>query len=270
MGRIVQRPPGGTENTDAAFTPGIFLGNGAFLASVGWRSRSRGGRERKDGSRRWDTGSERRGRGVEGQIRYRSTAACWQLYQVTLQRPSNAHPPPPPHSTHPTNLGGSLPLSFRSLFHPLRSSFLSLSLPLCSFSRLYLPVFLPSPRFLFMPLLLALLSLPFAFMSPRPRHYRGTLHTANAHDYRIGGIMADTAGNARVDFDSDSMRDGWASILVDRVDSLKWRLSFSKQQILFFLFFSTTDGDWWLRSSLSDEFYQHLRRNYKFTNENEK
>lgn len=138
MGRIVQRPPGGTENTDAAFTPGIFLGNGAFLASVGWRSRSRGGRERKDGSRRWDTGSERRGRGVEGQIRYRSTAACWQLYQVTLQRPSNAHPPPPPHSTHPTNLGGSLPPSFRSLFHrhPLRSSSLSLSPSLLLFTAL--------------------------------------------------------------------------------------------------------------------------------------
>lgn len=67
----------GTENTDAAFTPGIFLGNGAFLASVARRSR----RQRKDGSRRWDTGSEK-GEGVGcGRI---DTAACWQLYQVTL------------------------------------------------------------------------------------------------------------------------------------------------------------------------------------------
>lgn len=86
-------------------------------AEKGWKSKV-GHRIREGG----------RGRGVEGQIRYRSTAACWQLYQVTLQRPSNAHPPPPPHSTHPTNLGGSLPPSFRSLFHrhPLSSSSLSL------------------------------------------------------------------------------------------------------------------------------------------------
>ena len=157
---------------------------------------------------------------------YGSLLAAISGYALApIQRPSSSTTPFDP-SDQPRRLPPAfIPLT---LSPPPSSLFLSLSLPLCSFSRLYLPVFLPSPRFLFMPLLLALLSLPFAFMSPRPRHYRGTLHTANAHDYRIGGIMADTAGNARVDFDSDSMRDGWASILVDRVDSLKWRLSFSK------------------------------------------
>ena len=163
---------------------------------------------------------------------YGSLLAAISGYALApIQRPSSSTTPFDP-SDQPRRLPPAfIPLT---LSPPPSFLFLSLSLspsfslfpPLCSFSRLYLPVFLPSPRFLFMPLLLALLSLPFAFMSPRPRHYRGTLHTANAHDYRIGGIMADTAGNARVDFDSGSMRDGWASILVDRVDSLKWRLRF--------------------------------------------
>lgn len=48
------------------------------------------------------------------------------------------------------------------------------------------------------------------FYVTEARHYRGTLHAANAVDYRTVQRYG-RYGKCRVDFDSDSTRDGWAS-----------------------------------------------------------